>query len=235
MKTLSTSANKLKRNTTIFITLFLIIGLGMLSVGGYEAQISYNLVNMGNRTTGTVTETRIEKYTRKGKPRTRVVANIVFKNQIEIPNTFEVKENFSVNDTVNVIYLKGSEHEAKIDTFEALWMTPLIFSLGGLAFVGISIGVLLFRKKRNKQINWLNTYGRKIEAKVTNIKMNSGTGKRRNQKTFQLELAWQDPISGKTHNFESELLADAPSPDVVGKSFSVTFKSDEPEVYYVKI
>lgn len=141
---------------------------------------------------------------------------------------------YSRGDEVRVLYRPSRPHDAEIDGFFALWGVTSI--LGGIGAVFLIIGIVLvahaWRGNRNEQR--LRQQGVPIETEFSRVELNTAL-RMNGRHPFQVLTRWQNPGTGKLHEFRSGNLWFDPTSQVAGRRIKVFIERNNPAKYFVDL
>jgi hypothetical protein len=211
----------------VFVSIFGLVGGGMLVIGVFWAQNSLSYVFGGEHKEGEVSE--IIDYvddegSRMYKPR------VVFDEGEYVPSVSSSISGYRVGQKVELLV---SDTGAKINSFSDLWFGPVILLGMGVVFAGIGGGVGVSVYKRQKDIEWLKVHGRRIEADFSglgagNVRVNGNSG-------WTVMAQWQNPMDNKIYLFESETMWMNPEKYIGERKISVLIDNKNPKRYWVNV
>jgi hypothetical protein len=107
-------------------------------------------------------------------------------------------------------------------------------SLIPLAFLLLSSFLFYYRWSKNHQRDWLMRHGEKVAAQITSVQ--ERTDVRINYRTpWEIHAAWQDPRTGQTYSFVSEMIMSDPRLQLMGPTIDVYVDPDKPTRYYMDL
>ncbi len=186
----------------------------------------WNVTHNGIETTGTVVDLRYSKSS---------VAPVVrFMDESGREHVYESSSYTSVSpaeigDQLKIYYMPDDPTDVELEGEGWFNLFPLIFFFthGGVGFGGI-----YWLEKKRRLYNWLQQFGKEIQAKLTDVKRGSNKGR----SYYSLKLEWLDPYTQQLYSFESDTLSTDPSDSLpVGSPVRVLIDPDNPKRYWVDI
>lgn len=209
-----------------FFGIFAAAGLlcGIISAGLVYGR--WNVTHNGVETTGTVVDLLYSKSS--------VAPVVKYTDEGGREHLYESSSYTSINpaeigDQLKVYYLPDEPTEVELEGEGWFNLFPLIFFFthGGVGFGGI-----YWLEKKRRLYNWLQQFGKEIQAKLTEVK--HGSNKGRSYHTLKCE--WLDPYTQQLYSFESETLSNySLSALPVGRPVRVLIDPDNPKRYWVDI
>lgn len=156
--------------------------------------------------------------------------------------------NYTVGETVSILYNKSNHQDAKINTFFQLWFGTMILSILGIVFFVIGLSILIYKIINRVKVKELLANGTKISAKVISVKTNesyqgpvtlNGTSSFSHnpsqEQSFTIVAQWLSSQDNQMYVFESEDLGYNPESIILGKNIDVYIDPVNPKKYYVDI
>ena len=225
---------------TLFGIIFGLIGVGML-IGGYYTWSSTNaFLQTATKAQGEVVNVVRERssdsdgrtsysYYPEIKFRTSTNEEVIFKS-----SSGSNPPSYRTGESVEVLYDPQNPPNASINSFMSLWLGTIILSVIGLVFAAIGFGVLAFQGKNSKKIAWLKQSGRRIQAKLSGVELNTSY-KVNGRSPYRISCQWLNPESNKLHIFQSENLWFNPEQYINRESLDVLIDPADPGRYYVDL
>ncbi|HEY2016491.1 MAG TPA: DUF3592 domain-containing protein [Bryobacteraceae bacterium] len=139
---------------------------------------------------------------------------------------------FPTGGHVEVLYDPEDPANARINTFAALWIFPVIFLGMGLLFVLCGSAPLAWQRHVDRRDEWLRSNGRRIQAAFDRVEVNPGRRSRRGS-GWRIVCHWDDPVSKQTRVFRSHNLWQDPTRRIKGKTVEVFVDPDNLKRYVV--
>ena len=137
--------------------IFLIVGIGAIGIAVWLGQESIRLVAEGVSTDARVSRVTRDSGRSSNSNETQYTAFVEYKvgNQVRtLQRSWSAKSgsswtwpDYHQGEQLRVIYLPGEPSRASIDTLPELFFAPIFLTLFGLAFGGIGIAMLVYRRK----------------------------------------------------------------------------------------
>jgi hypothetical protein len=139
---------------------------------------------------------------------------------------------YRIGESIEVLYLKESPRNARIDGFFSLWGLSLIVGIIGLGFGIASFVMIYFSVKKKRLKCFLDRNGKRIQAKYIGVYLNTLVSVNGNN-PYVIEAEWQNPATKKTHNFKSENLWFNPEEYIKTDVISVLIDLKNPKNYWL--
>lgn len=137
-----------------------------------------------------------------------------------------------VGQQVTVLYQKDDPQAARLDSFAAFWLAPLVTGGLGLVFTGVGVTLVGLYLRRRRLDAWLDTHGRRIDAAVQGARMNLNVSIN-GVHPWQLFAGWLDPSTGRRYTFASENLPYNPTDRMAGQqTVQVLIDPSDPDGRY---
>jgi hypothetical protein len=141
---------------------------------------------------------------------------------------------YSVGEGVQVLYQPKEPDNARIDSFQELWLLPMIFGGMGLVFASIGGGIMLYGMTGQRRKEYLLAYGTAIETELQGVERN-GALEFNGKNPWRIATQWMNPTTNKLRIFYSENLWFDPSRFVTQKRVTVLLDPRNPKRYYMDI
>jgi hypothetical protein len=215
------SVNK-GRFSTIFGGIFGLIGLVLLCVGIALAASTASFLASATRTDGTVVAlTEQTSYDRQGRSSTSWYPTVEFtvdgKRYSFQSSTGSNPPSYKKGESVPVAYDADDPSNARIASFWAAYLAPLI--VGGLGVVFTPIGVVLFVNGRRitRLRAWLREHGQQVWAEIEHVGRDFTT-EINNRHPYIVHATWRDERTARTYAATSDYLRDDPGPRLQGQT-----------------
>jgi hypothetical protein len=110
--------------------------------------------------------------------------------------------NISKGQRVAVLYDPRAPEAASIDSFEQLWLIPLLFSSMALPVGGFVFWLWIRGLRRWRLHAWLRRNGQWIQAELVGFEQVAS--KQNGNRFWHVVARWQEPKGGRSHVFKSE-------------------------------
>ncbi|MBU0540281.1 DUF3592 domain-containing protein [Patescibacteria group bacterium] len=139
---------------------------------------------------------------------------------------------FSVGESVEVLYDPINPHSVLARTFSSLWLVSLILGLMGAVFLLPATigGVVVIKKKIRKK--FLMEKGQRIIIESQKVIYDSSFTVN-GQSPYRIVAEWQNPKDKKIYIFKSDNIWFDPAKYMEGKSVTVIINPANPKVHYV--
>jgi hypothetical protein len=210
----------------VFFGVFAAAGLlcGLLSAGLVYSR--YKVTSQGIKTIGTVVDLR---------PSKNAVAPVVsYSDENGRKRLYESSSYTSINppeigDALMLYYLPDQPDEIELEGEGWANLLPLIFFF---THGGVGFGGLYWLEKKRRLYNWLQQFGKEIQAKQTEVKRGFNKGR----SYYTLKCEWLDPYTQQLYTFESDTISTDPSDSLpVGSPVRVLIDPDNPKRYWVDL
>ncbi|HAD12969.1 MAG TPA: hypothetical protein DCF33_11100 [Saprospirales bacterium] len=210
----------------IFFGVFAAAGLLCGIVSASLVYSRWNVTHNGIETMGTVVDLQYSKSS--------VAPVVSYMDENGRKRLYESTSYTSTNppeigDEITLYYLPENPDKIALEGEGWFNLFPLIFFFphGGVGFGGI------YRlEKKRRLYNWLQQFGKEIQAKQTEVKRGSNKGR----SYYTLKCEWLDPYTQQLYNFESDTLSTDPSDSLpVGSPVRVLIDPDNPKRYWVDL
>ena len=152
-------------------------------------------------------------------------------------NTGTSPPQFSVGDTVGVLYDPSLIQDARIKTATSSWGLYLIFGFLGGLFLLIGGGPIFFsmrKRRRWKERLRLLKEGRPIMTSFTGMEVDGGVSIN-GQNPYRVVTEWEHPVTKKTVRFQSEHVWKDPTNLLRQRSIAVVIDPNNFERYLVDL
>lgn len=227
-----------QKNTYLVVGAFSLVGSILLIVSANLALNSYNLISQGIKAQGVITDVQVDTHLRKGKRTTNYRSTVEFSIEDGTKHTVIEKSEYVKGEPVEVLYLRGEPHSAKVNSFSSLWVGPVISGFFGLVLVLVMYYVFSWVNKRQKEIGRLLQTGKQVQAKIIAVNTIKNRTRRRSNRvteSYQYVVEYNDPFLGKPIRFTSDTFYKFPELDMIGKSLTVYYDQKNTEVSYVEL
>jgi hypothetical protein len=139
---------------------------------------------------------------------------------------------YRVGQGVEVIYDPESPDNAKIKSFQSLWLGSMIFGVLGIMFSSFGFGMILHGKKRGNVIQRLKEFGLPIETQFHGVEENEKISVNRRH-PYRIVSHWTK--DNELHVFRSENLWFDPSDRIESDKITVWVDPNNMKKYYMDI
>lgn len=185
---------------SFFYGIFAFVATLLGVIGFLNWNSSQKLMREGVYTEGIVTNMR---YNNSGSASPTIEFDTEkFGHQVYYSSMYSSPPAYAVGERVKLWY--DPEHPQKVVMSGLdLWLLPAIF--GGFFLVFGSIGYIGLAKqwRNSRRQDWLQRYGKTIEATFTEVRINHSV-RINTRSPYYIVCQWFDPYSNKIYNFESE-------------------------------
>lgn len=226
-----------RKITNIAMTLFAVVGIGMLVRGGFLAKSTLDFSAVAESAEGQVVDV---EYHRSTKHRSyHPVVRFRSANGEEINFTFEDARRpsiYSRGDVVTVLYDPQAPHGARIDSFLQLWFGATSLGIMGGVLSGVGIGYWGWKVRRTRQDAWLDRHGERISARIVDIWPDTDYSiSRQGRHPWRIRAQWQDPMAQVVYVFNSRNLWFDPAPFLRDKNIDVIIDRRNPGRYKIDL
>ena len=226
---------------------FLVPGLFMLYFAVSLYFSTQDFLTRALQTEATIINKRVEsRRDSDGKTSTSTYITVTFSTKQGQTITKEIGGSSSDNhgDRVAILYDPAQPNEVKKNSFEGLWLGPLLLSILGGVFSAVGGGMVWVSLKERKRRRWLKSSGQRIEATETHVERDvrrhrSRSGKRRSHTresvSYCIVCQWHDERSNRMFTFRSDPLDYDPEGFVSGKTLPVLIDPQDPSRYVVDL
>lgn len=196
------------KTLTIITTVFTLFGATFFGIALFSFIHTQNFVKAAASTEGVVLELKpVESsstnsggytYAPVVKFKTPDGKNIHFKS-----STSSNPPEFSVGQTVPVLYNRSNPQEAQVDSFVQLWLLPTVFGGFGIIFMGVGATLIVSSLLSKKKEKWLQENGQKIQTKFSNVEWNTSLTVN-GQSPYIIVSQWRDPATYEVYTFRSQ-------------------------------
>ncbi|MEH6630357.1 MAG: DUF3592 domain-containing protein [Halopseudomonas aestusnigri] len=222
---------------------FTAIGIAMLVVGFFWANITSEFISSAQHTTGEVIELVRERSSSGSSSTSR--SSYVYRPRVqftshkgeEIQFQSSVGSNpasFYRGEIVEVLYQETDPYNAQINSFSSLWFGPLLVSFIGGIFALFGGGMVLYFRLKAKQELYLRRHGSPVVTKLDSIVENTRITYN-NRHPYQIFTQWQNPSTGKIHVFKSNNIWYDPSHYIKNNKITVFIDKNNPNKYLVDL
>ena len=117
---------------------------------------------------------------------------------------------FRVGESVTVYFEPANPGDARLKGFRELWGLTLITGGLGAVFVLVGAGLGLVKRLHAQKLAQLRSTGDLVLATLDKVELDSGTTVN-DRHPWRVHAHWEDPLSGRRHEFVSEMLWEDPS------------------------
>ena len=217
------------RNGRIFTIvggIFGLVGLVLLGIGIALAASTATFLASAERTDGTVIALTARTSTTRGsgghvRRSTNWYPTVKFtvdgRSYSFQSSTGSNPPSYEEGESVPVAYDPDDPSDARIASFWAAYLAPLI--VGGLGLVFTPIGVVLFVKGRRiaRLRAWLRRQGQQVWAEIEHVGPDLST-EVNNRHPYIIRATWQDERTGRTHTATSDHIGYDPGPRLQGQT-----------------
>jgi hypothetical protein len=223
---------------TIVGGIFGLVGLVLLCVGITLAASTASFLASAKRTDGTVVALTPRTDTSRSsdghvRSHTNWYPTVRFtvdgKSYSFHSSTGSNPPSYEKGETVPVAYDPDNPSDARIASFWAAFLAPLI--LGGLGVVFTPLGAVLFVKGRRitRLRAWLWRQGQQVWAEIEHVGRDFST-RVNNRHPYVVHATWQDERTGRTYTATSDYLDHDPGPRLRGRTHvRVLYDPADPE------
>lgn len=213
--------------------LFLAVGIGLIAGALYWAQDIRGWVTQSRTARGEVIDLVRSSNSNTYAP----VIRFVTAADETIEFTSSVSSNppgYAKGESVEVLYLPGAPHEARIRGFVYLWLGPII--LGGIGSVFLLIGgcILLAATFKARRRARLRQFGTPILSTLQSVELDTSLSVN-GRHPFRVYTQWMNPATSEIHVFASDNLWFDPSAYLTNREITVWIESGNPKSYHVDL
>ena len=218
------------KGLTVFMSIFAIVGLGLLVLSGSLFFKTYNFLhNPEIREAPGVVVALIP-----GDTHNTFAPKVSFTKGDGVETFYESKSfskspDYFVGKEVSVLYV-GSEY--KIYSFDDLYGNSAIPGLVGLVFFLVGFGTIAFFIYRQKIIKKLRTQGTPLKATVTEIFINRNL-KVNGRNPWKIAAESNENVSGVTSFYSDNIWFDPTEFAPIGKEVTVMVNMAKPKEYWM--
>lgn len=141
---------------------------------------------------------------------------------------------YSRGERVEVLYRPLAPRNARINDFESLWASPLMFGgLGSIALL-IGAGVMLRAVLTARKAADLKRRGKRLLTTVQRVELNEKLTVN-GVNPYRIFTQWKNPSKPETRVFESDYVWFDPSPYLNGRDIPVFVAPEDPNRYWVDL
>jgi len=191
-----------------FVYVFIAFGVVFVAVGLGLAYHTYTFSHHAQQTTGVVIENIPHiSEDKDGNKETYYYPHVRFRGPDGQEIVFEGDTGSSppshgVGATVAVLYDPKDPAHAMVKDW-SMWLAAEIFALSGALFSGIGVGILAWRRHRERLVAWLRQHGKQIDASFTRVEQNTSITVNEAH-PYRIVCQWSDPETHRVHVFKSE-------------------------------
>lgn len=141
---------------------------------------------------------------------------------------------YARGDSVQVLYPPDDPQQARIHSFLALWLMPIIFAGVGGVFALIGGGLIFVGIRRQRKNAYLREFGLRIAAEFQRVERNTRLSVN-GRHPYRIVCQWQNPGTSEIHLFESDNLWFDPTDFVSSSSVTVFIQRNNPKNYQVDL
>lgn len=141
---------------------------------------------------------------------------------------------YKLNQDVPVVYKVTDPNQARINTPFELWFEPGLLTVMSVVFGAIGFGLIIYARKRKKEIYHLKNFGNRIETTFVRVDVNRNT-RVNNKHPYQVISQAIDPTTGNTLEYKSENLWEDPSEKIAEQTIMVMVDPKKPSSYYMEL
>ena len=228
------------KRTSVSHYVFAAMGFCMLLGALYFYQNTQDFLKNAVTTNGTVIENERSTHRRKGRSEAVTYHPVIaFKTDngsaLEFTSSAGTnKKTYAKGDVVEVLYLKSSPQEAKMNSFFSLWGVSVILGALGAVFLIVGYSIIFFAGQRRKKIAYLKQNGVAVTALVKEVAVNTKL-KVNGKRPYQIIAQWNNPRTSTPLTLKSENIWFDPAPHIKDDKISVLIDRENPKTYYVDI
>lgn len=196
------------KTLTIITAVFSLIGATFFGIALFSFIHTQNFIKTAASSEGVVLELKtVESSLRKSRGFTYAPV-VKFKTpdgkdiQFQSSTSSNPPE-FSVGQTVPVLYNRSNPQEAQVDSFVQLWLLPTVFGGFGIIFMVVGATLFVIPLLSNKNEKWLQENGQKIQTKFSNVEWNTSLTVN-GQSPYIIVSQWREPASYEVYTFRSQ-------------------------------
>ena len=134
---------------------------------------------------------------------------------------------------LGIVYIGMSIPMFFFDSFDAVWVLPVIFCVMGIVFVTVAAVLGFVELKKRRQIDRMLQDNRFIWAEVVEINQNMNV-RINSRHPYVVTVRGQDR-AGQLHTFRSRNILHYVDRSIMGKQVKVYYGDDSFKIYYVDI
>lgn len=211
----------------IFIWIFTLVGVLLLSMAGYIGYSAYSLEGEGVKTTGTIialngTHPVVRFVTGEGE-------RVTFESSLGSSSYTK-----QLGQDIDIVYRPDAPQQAEIDDFISQYLVSIIPGIIGLIFTltGL-IPAFIIRYRGKKKIRLLQQ-GRPVKALITDVDVNR-TIKINGRSPFRISCQWRNTLTNQHYIFTSENIYFDPRPYIEQQEITVYINGENIKDYYVDV
>jgi len=209
-------------------------GLIMLLVSGITFFNARNFIRDSVATTGTVVDLVLEdSISDDSGPVYYPVVSFMTNNG----ETVEFKASYGSNpprhprgDEVEVRYDPYDPYGARLDSFFALWVIPVIFGAIGFVIIDAGITILVISALSSRKEKWLRESGKAITTEFQGVEVNTSV-RVNNRHPYQIVSQWLDPATNEVYVFKSKNIWFNPEEFIQSNEIRVLMDPNNPKKY----
>ena len=225
------------RTPIIVLSIFMLIGLGLLTGGGLSFKHTSEFISQALRAQGEIVELQFSRGDSKSSGSYYPVVKFLTTDGKEITfksGTGSNPAGFKLGDKVEVYYSANEPSKAEINTFFRLWFLTVLLLGMGTVFSAIPGLFLLVTLRKRKLKRWLEQFGQRVGAQVTGVTLNSSYSVN-GRNPYVINAQWQNPATGLVHTFCSDNIWFDPSQFLTEKNIQVLVDLKDPEKYVIDL
>lgn len=216
--------------------LFLFVGAPFLLFGVVVIVRNQQLLSVAERISGRVIEI-VSARNHEGHTMYHPVIkyqNSVGADKVWEPSSSTSWSKFQLNDAVVLLIDPNNQNRIALDSFDSLWLFPLVFGSIGIVLCMIGLGVVLASIKHRSDNAWLKANGQIVEAQyVRLVDANVVVNGRR---PHQLMCQWNNSKDGKVYTFLSDNVWFDPSTYLMkDQTIKVVVDPNNPAKYWMDL
>ena len=223
-------------------TVFLIIGIALISLAVYSAKSASSLIDAYVLGTGEVIEMIEHEYNGSysyGKDSFTYAPVVRFTSSNGtdykfMSNTSSNSSTYYVGEHVEVLYLASNPNEAIIYSFFSLWGDAIILAFFGSIFSVIGFALLVFIIREKRDGTYLLMDGLEVEAKFSKVELNESV-EVNGRNPYRIVAEWLDPKSNKLFIYKSENLWFDPTDYIETEYLTVYVDKNKRKKHYLGV
>jgi hypothetical protein len=141
---------------------------------------------------------------------------------------------YSRGERVGVWYRPLAPRDARVDDFESLWASSVMFGATGSIIFGIGVAWVAWSIALARKAADLKRRGKRLATTVLRVEMNENV-RVQGLHPYRVFTQWRDPATAAARTFESEYVWVDPTPYLDGRTVTVFVDPSDPSRYYVDL